>query len=111
MLYHYQIGFPKINTNFGRLELRYSQHAIHASVSDCYGDIKLPRQLNTEKAKLVEIEVENDRVIKAVYRVAHCEQFDLVIVVIPARALVKTVWLNSKTDKHQTLNRYKYATP
>jgi hypothetical protein len=112
MLYHCELGFPKnIPNNFGTILLDYSRHALEASQNDRYGTIRLPRTLDTEKAKLIEIEVIKGQLTKAVYRCEHCNKFDIVIVVIPNARKVKTVWLNRKIDKHKTLNRNKYCVP
>lgn len=112
MLYHFQTGFPKgMPTSFGIIPLRYSRHAIQASQNDRYGFIDLPPTLDTKKAKLIEIEVTEGVISKVVYRHKHCRNYDLVMVIIPQGGIVKTVWLNSNRDKHNTLNRKKYSKP
>ena len=60
MLFHYKLGLPKIiNTNFGIMDLTYGFHALKESVRDRYGIIKLPKSIDTSKAKVIEIEADN----------------------------------------------------
>ena len=57
------------------------------------------------------VEIVQDRFLsKVVYRVNYSDTHDLIVVVIPERWFVKTVWLNAKSDKHQTLNKNRYET-
>ncbi len=108
--YHKDIFIPSaLNLDFGILKLQYSSHALRAANSDRYGTVVLPRTLNTDSAKIVEVTAIGRTVLKLVYRVPHCAQYDLVVVVLPDSGLVKTVWLNSKTDTHTTLDRSKYS--
>ena len=110
-LYHFQVYMPNLPLKFGKQRLSYSNHAINASRDDRYGDIQLPTFIDTNTAKVIEVEIVQDRFLsKVVYRVSYNETHDLIIVVIPERWLVKTVWLNAKSDKHQTLNRGRYET-
>lgn len=100
---------PKINTKFGVIDLNYSNHALQAANNDRYGNIDLPDSVDTNKAKLIELEVVNNRYLsKIVYRMEYDSEYDICIVIIPERWFVKTVWLNRKSDKHRTLDRSKY---
>lgn len=110
-LYHKDLGIPEsIPTRFGTLDLFYSKHALHAANTDRYGYIQLPDTLNTDKARVIEVEVASDGCVeKVLYRVPHCGTFDLLIAVIPYRGFVKTVWLNKKSDRHSTLNHANYS--
>jgi len=109
-LYHAEIGIPtSVPVRFGKLNLRYSRHALQAANSDRYGLINLPEVLDTDKAKVIEVEVAADGLVeKVLYRVPHCGTCDLVIAVIPYDSFVKTVWLNKKNDGHKTLNKANY---
>jgi len=110
-LYHFEIGFPKgLNTKLGVLDLFYTRHALNAARDDRYGKINLPRRINTDKAKAIEVEVTGYRVTKIVYRIHYNDKFDLVIVV-GEECRVYTVWLNAKDDKHKTLDHRKYDRP
>lgn len=111
-LYHFEIGFPRnLNVRFGTLRLRYSHHARQAALNDRYGDIDLPEALNTNTAKVIEVEVIGDRVEKVLYRVSYNDDFDLLVAVMPRDSFVKTVWLNRRNDGHKTLNAAKYNRP
>jgi hypothetical protein len=108
-LYHFQVYMPDLPLNFGKQRLNYSNHALNASRDDRYGDIQLPTFIDTNTAKIIEVEIQNDRYLtKVVYRVPYSETHDLIVVAIPERWFVKTVWLNAKSDKHQTLNKNRY---
>lgn len=58
-LYHREIGFPKnIKLPTGVFRLEHSNHSRMAASTDRYGIIKLPTILDTSKATLIELEVE-----------------------------------------------------
>lgn len=111
-LFHKDIGLPissdRIKFN---CPLRYSNHANRAANNDRYGKINLPERLNTQldNVTLIELETRNGKPYKGVYRTSHCEKYDIVIVLLYETRLVKTVWLNSKDDKHNTLKTWKYT--
>lgn len=114
-LYHKDIGFPKVALPTGIFHLKeYSNHALRAAKDDRYGEAKtLPKLLNMAVCDLVEIEVEDAEVVKAVVRFPYSLDLDLVIVFMPTHPLnkVKTVWFNKKSDKHKTLQHWKYDKP
>lgn len=114
-LFHKEIGFPNVKLPEGRYELgKYSHHALRAAEDDRYGEAKvLPKSIDMSQVDLVEIEVENDKVVKAVVRTDYDSKLDLVIVFMPQTHdnFVKTVWFNEKTDQHRTLQRWKYDIP
>lgn len=91
-------------------KLKYSQHAIGASLSDRFGTFELPKTFSPESAELIESEIADDgtTVIKQVWRQALDEKRDLVLVITHA-GLVKTVWINLRSDKHRTLQVSKYV--
>ncbi len=111
MLYHHQVFMPKnLLMPTAPFLLNYSTHAKIAANNDRYGLIKLPASIDPKYAKVIEVETDdNDNVIKIVYRTPYNNQKALCIVVVPAERLVKTVWLNERLDKHQTLNTSKYS--
>lgn len=117
-LYHYTLGFPKdiqaILTQAKRtqfeLTLTYSAHAKKESAKDRYLDkINLPNSINCNKCIPIEIETQNGIFHKVVYRTSYNKVFDICYVILVANSLVKTIWLNRKTDKHRTLNESKYT--
>jgi hypothetical protein len=108
-LYHKDIGFPKniyIQERFVRL--KYSPHALEASETDRYGKITLPQSLMIKRDEVIEIETEKNKLSKFVLRRPYNETHDLIIVLLLKSNKVKTVWLNAKSDIHQTLDETKY---
>ena len=92
--------------------LDYSPHALDAALDDRYGNIvNLPKSLDTSKAQVVEVEMQGSKTTKVVYRIPYNEEYDLIIVLIPDRRFVKTVWLNKNSDLHNTLDASKYDIP
>lgn len=108
--YHKDLGLPKnIKTNWGIMRLVYTPHALRAAENDRYGQITLPEIFDTSKAEVIEIEVDQDGcVAKILYRVSHCNMYDLCIALVPYTRRVKTVWLNCRYDKHHSLDESKY---
>lgn len=88
---------------------KYSSHAVEASGNDRYGKINLPSTVTFSGKDIFEIEIENGRAIKFGIRVNYNEQYDLVLIVKEDSGIVKTVWLNDKSDNHQTLNKKRYS--
>jgi len=113
VLYHFQVYIPPALKESTIYRLRYSKHATNAALQDRYcckmKVFKLPEVLNTEKALLVEVGLHSEnQVSKRVYRTRANSTLDLVLVVLPD-GLVKTVWFNSRSDRHPTLDRSRYA--
>lgn len=115
VLYHKDIGFPDdINLPRGFspvMDLQYSAHANEEALKDRYGEIRLPHRIDVRKGTTIEIGVTNKTVTKMVIRFSYDETLDIVLVIIPDRAFVKTVWFNKKTDTHKSLDHSKYADP
>lgn len=116
LLFHYELGFPKnAKLRFGTLKLLWSQHALRECQADRYGIINPPQTLDTDSAQIIEAELkprDHGRLWteKVVYRIPYTDKKDMVIVVIPSRGLVKTVWINVRDDLHKTLDASKYWT-
>ncbi len=112
MLYHTNLGFPSsLNLKEEYLiEPKYSVHAFEASKTDRYGTIMLSKFINFGKKDIIEVETEdNIKADKIVIRLSYSSDLDVCIVIILETKVVKTVWLNNKNDKHQTLNVNKYT--
>lgn len=66
-----------------------------------------------KKAILFEVEIENNSIIKYVVRTKFNYDYDISIVFIinkdKKELFVKTMWLNSRKDKHKTLDSVKYV--
>lgn len=60
---------------------------------------------------LIEIEVLNGIPFKLVARRGFTPTEDLVIVILRKERLIKTVWVNRKTDLHFTLDKSPYSKP
>lgn len=56
---------------------------------------------------LIEVEANDDSVMKAVFRTEYNSDKDITIVF--RWGIVVIAWLNSKSDTHTTLDRYKYT--
>lgn len=111
-LFHKDIGLPiSPNRIIFHAQLKYSNHALKAAQNDRYGKINLPETLNTklDNVTLIELETKNGKPFKGVYRMPYNDKHDIVIVLLYETRLVKTVWLNSKTDAHKTLDVSKYT--
>jgi len=112
-LFHKEVHLPEMLTKpvyEGRL--RYSAHAQAEACNDRYGQIDLPEVFTAANAELIEVEatVQNDRpeVVKQLWRMRLDATRDLVFSVMP-NGLVRTVWVNLRSDKHGTLNRARYV--
>jgi hypothetical protein len=112
-LYHADLGFPEnAKTQHGKMLLDYSPHALSAALDDRYGNIlNLPKSLDTTNAQVIEVEMDGPKTTKVVYRIPYNEEYDLVLVLIPDKRYVKTVWLNKNSDLHNTLDTSKYDVP
>jgi hypothetical protein len=114
-LYHKDLGYPApvartLPRFHNRYNLDYTTHARRAAVnSDQYPPIDLPAAVDFGKCDPIEVEVIGNRINKIVYRTRYDSDFDLCLVVLMADLLVKTVWLNRRSDKHATLDMSRYA--
>lgn len=110
--YHYQIGFPKGVTFAPVFGIKYSLHAREQALEDRYGQlVKLPVHFLPRVAKIIEIEMEDEEVTKILYRQKYDENLDIVVALIPQAKMVKTVWVNERSDAHRTLDRSQYDRP
>ena len=93
----------------GKVEVTYGFHAQRSAKTDRYGEILLPASLFLSRESVIEIETENGRIVKVLYRLPYSKKYNLCVAFIPGQNFVKTVWLNSTTDNHQTLDISKYS--
>lgn len=107
-LYHAKLGLPTgVRLPYGVIQLVYSEHAKRAAFER--GITSLPDYLDLSRCRIIEVETDGRKAVKVVYRLSHNERLDLVIVVLlKATYLVKTVWVNDKNDSHKTLCEAKY---
>lgn len=123
ILYHPEVFLPDFYVKpTGDVLLKYTAHARRAARTDRYGmiDIESMDVLDLDEVEVVEIGVDNGAVVKYVVRGGYDNEHDIVLVLVAMmepsrtwgtkRAVVKTVWLNKKSDTHRTLDRKRYAT-
>ncbi|WP_434715727.1 hypothetical protein [Paraburkholderia sp. A3RO-2L] len=107
-LYHFQLSIPKpYRFPCFQGELTYSGHAKHEARSDRYGHIELPVRLEPKCAKLIEVETVDGVVVKQLWRQPLDATRDIVMAVTN-EGMVKTVWVNLRTDKHRSLDASRY---
>jgi hypothetical protein len=111
-LYNVAIGMPPLKLA-PMVPLQLSRHAIQAAASDRYGHCNVPAALQTDAATLVELELgPTGMPVKGLFRLDNQDGLnDLLIVVnldIASWGLVRTVWLNRKSDQHRTLDASRY---
>jgi hypothetical protein len=88
-------------------KLDYATHARDEARIDRYGAVKLPAEIPSW-FKLIESYVEEGRVVKQLWRGRVDTKRDLILVVL-SNGVVKTAWVNLRSDKHVTLQREKYV--
>lgn len=113
--YHVELGIPSaLPLPSGIVTLWPTEHARTEAATDKYGPVELPDAIDTRQKKrvrLVEVTVdENERPVSVLYRVRYDTERDLCLAVALPDRTVKTVWVNLRTDVHQTLRRELYAT-
>ena len=110
-LYHASIRLPKIPMPVGRAYLYYTRHALNAARDDSIRDYELPKFIDLRYAKVIEVGVEENMLVKVLYRVAFDGDFDLCLVVVPggAKWRVISLWLNEVNDNHRTLDHSRYV--
>lgn len=112
LLFHKDVFLPEFSKKpVYAGPLHYSQHARNvAQEGGGHGAIELPATLNSKEAVLVEVELDNrtGSVQKQVWRQPLNEEWDLCFPLIPG-GVVKTVWLNHRTDTHKTLDKTKFV--
>lgn len=111
-LYHAEIGLPQgFRMPTDRVSLVWTRHADRARVDDRYCEIPRFATIPLASFTPIEVGVEAGRVAKLVVRGHYTSELDVVFVLIPNGSkpwLVKTVWVNKRSDVHRTLDRSKY---
>ncbi len=108
-LYHRDLGLPNIAIASG-YNLRWTSHAKEqASYRNVWP--RPARVDNLTNANIVELEILNGKPIKALLRVPYNSYEDMVMALNLTDGAVRTIWLNSKTDQHNTLDYSKYTKP
>lgn len=110
-LYHAEIGLPKgFRLPTARVELVWTRHADAARTHDRYGVIPRVATLPLSSFKVIEVGVEGRKVAKVVIRGHLDAKRDVIFVLIPGKKwIVKSVWMNLRSDSHKTLDRSRYV--
>jgi len=102
-LYHINVHWPsKLPTEFHNISVVPSKHARDRALEK---GIQLPCSVS---GRAFECEYINGQLTKLALRCKYSETHDL-CVVISAKGLLITAWLNHVRDIHNTLDRSKYA--
>lgn len=110
--YHKDVFLPKRIKGMvpqGRFKVAYSGHAQIASQTDRYGAFDLPARVDVNVDNIFEVSVAHGQVVKYGVRIPLDNERDLCMIVTRDR-VVKTVWVNLKTDHHTTLRQHCYVT-
>lgn len=108
-LYHKEVYWPFKNTPQGVWAVTYSNHAIQAASDDRYGRIPLAPTIDLSSLELFEIETKDNKIVKIVGRARLDATRDICYAILVANKLVKTVWVNLRSDKHRTLRKEQYV--
>lgn len=110
-LYHTEVFLPaKLKTlPRCRIAITPSEHAKRAAKDDRYGNVPIPSHIEFDGRNIIEAEIDGGRVLKLVVRLALNAVNDVIYVVMPETGLLKTTWINRRSDLHRTLDRSRYA--
>jgi hypothetical protein len=111
-LYHSDIRLPDgFVAPTARVALKWTRHADEARLNDRYTVIPKFKTATLKRLKVVEVGVENGRVVKILFRGRLDDRNDVCMVLMPLRDLwlVKTVWVNVSDDGHKTLDKSRYV--
>lgn len=103
-LYHKNIFLPNLHLKTQALNLQASTHAKESANNDRYGTFTLPSMINFDPNEILEIEIENNELIKILIRTKYDKKFDISLAISTKTLTIKTAWLNLASDKHSTLN-------
>lgn len=116
--YHVKVSWPKrvkvlLPPHGTNIKLNYGSHAKRSAIDDRHGDIYtvLPTNIVISRdTQIFEATLsDNDKVlVKFGVRLRLDDIRDLVMIVM-ADGFVKTVWINVRSDKHDTLRKELYA--
>lgn len=121
--YHKNVGFPtNLRKRKGTVELYYTEHALYEAAHDRLGQVHwLPSKVRLDRMEMVECDADADgNIYKAVYRLGYKPYMRLMLVLVILfhddtgefeQPIVKSVWLNSRLDRHYTLQEGKYDRP
>jgi len=99
--YNEQVYMPELNWKDVDYQLRYSPHS--KEQMETKGIDEAPNFINLTQVEIVEMEVARGKPFKILARQVYDGEFDIVHVILLKSMVVKTVWLNRRSDKHRTL--------
>ena len=99
--YNEQVYMPELKWKDVDYQLRYSPHS--KEQMEIKGIDEAPNFINFSQVEIVEMEVASGKPFKVLARQAYDSEFDIVHVILLKSLIVKTVWLNGRSDKHRTL--------
>ena len=106
--YNKAVYLPEMKWKDVDYQLRYSPHS--QEQMEVKEIESAPNFINLTQVELVEMEVAYGKPFKVVVRQPYDGEFDIVHVILLKGLIVKTVWLNSRSDKHRTLkNKSQYV--
>lgn len=114
MKYDLKTGIPfKLNLpKF--IKMYFSRHALEAARNELYGPIELEENLNTDGARVVEVETDErtGNPVKILLRKNYWKNLDVCYVIslerkVQDKFVVKTVWLNKIDYAKEKSNFYK----
>jgi hypothetical protein len=100
-------GIPNISQTTGNTI--YPTPSKHAIDQARYKQIEIPKKITYDHNDIVELYMTSYSVDRIVIRTTYDNRFDLVSVYSPTKNRLITLWLNSKSDNHKTLNTKKYT--
>jgi hypothetical protein len=116
--FHVDVGLPvnALNAVAGKsFRLVYTRHAMLQAGLDRYGWVKPPKSITVDPATVFELTQECGALKKFGVRLtsgflAERRDVDLILILILDGdcLVVKTLWLNERNDKHQTLRKDRY---
>lgn len=109
-LYHSDVYMPHITFKDMLVKVEYWPHAIKRA-DEKNINVSGYQYINLKHGKLIELETVNNQPSKIVMRYKYNTQYDIILVILVNGLQVKTVWLNSVSDKHDTLDASKYYKP
>lgn len=107
---YFHTNFPNIELKTDKLKVRYTRHATERTEQK---NIPTITEFDGLSNKLVEIDVENDKVVKYLYEVETTDTvYTYAMIHCGTYYLVKTCWSNYKgehNDSNRDWSRYQYG--
>ena len=109
-LYHKDVYLPDIKFKDMSIKVEFKDYARQKAFMREI-DISRFEIINLNQGELIELEIINHTPVKIVMRYKYNNEYDICIVILLNKLIVKTVWLNHVNDKHDTLDTSIYYKP